>query len=79
MSKSSRMRKGKRVLVCWYDIVADLHTEDDIEPVSALSVGWVDSHTKKYLRLFTTKYEGDIKTADKIVIPCGCIESIEEI
>ena len=74
-----RVRKNTRVLVCWYDIVADLHTETDIEPILAHSVGWVDSHTKKYLRLFTTKYIGDIKTADKIVIPCGCIESVKEI
>ncbi len=73
------IKKGTRVYVEWWDIVADLHTEDDIEPAVAQSVGWIDSYTKKYLRLFTTKYKNTIQLADKIVIPVGCIKSIEEI
>jgi hypothetical protein len=73
------IKKGTRVYVEWWDIVADLHTENDIEPAVAQSVGWIDSYTKKYLRLFTTKYKDTIQLADKIVIPVGCIKSIQEI
>jgi hypothetical protein len=46
---------------------------------SWLSVGWIDTHTKKYLRLFTTKYKDAIELADKIVIPVGCIKDIKVI
>lgn len=71
----------KLVRVIWEDIVADLHTEDDIMPVKAVSVGFLEKKTSKYIRLYTTKYEEKnfSKLADKIVIPKGCIISIEEL
>jgi len=79
MKNQEKFQNGTRVYVEWWDIVADLHTEDNIEPALAQSVGWIDTHTKKYLRLFTTKYKDTIELADKIVIPVGCIKDIEVI
>jgi len=74
------MKKGTRVLVEWLDIQAALHTEDKIEPVRAESLGWIESDTKKYLRLCTCRYlDGFCDLSDKIVIPKGCIENISEV
>jgi|TARA_R100000482_G_scaffold35972_1_gene12091 hypothetical protein len=68
--------KGNLVLIKWVDIVADLHSEECIEPALAESVGWVESKTKKYIRLLTSRYKDDTKLADRIVIPMGCVEEI---
>lgn len=76
------MKKGDRVLVVWYDITAELHTEDDIEPVEAETVGWIDCCNKNWVRIVTTRYREKrrfAKLSDKIVIPKGCIKSIEGI
>jgi len=76
------MKKGTRVLVEWVDITAALHTEEDIEPVLAQSVGWIDCNNKNWLRLVNSRYKEDkkfSKLADKIVIPKGCIKSVIEI
>ena len=69
----------KLVKVTWSDIVADLHTEDNIKPCESYSVGWVETHNKKFIRLYTSYYKDGIKLADKIVIPIGCIISIENL
>lgn len=69
----------KLVKVTWYDITAQLHTEENIMPVKAYSVGWIESNTKKYLRLFTSYYEDGCSLKDKIVIPKGCIDKVEEL
>tara|TARA_R100001510_G_C7624846_1_gene184911 strand:+ start:255 stop:488 length:234 start_codon:yes stop_codon:yes gene_type:complete len=74
-----KYKKGDRVLVEWEDIVADLHSEDEIEPAKAQSVGWIESKTKRYIRLTTSKYLDKSKVADRIVIPMGCVNNIEKI
>ena len=67
------------MLVEWEDIVADLRSEDEIEPCKAESVGWIESLTKKYIRLITSRYLDGSKVADRIVIPIGCITDVKEI
>ena len=74
-----RVKKGARVLVTWLDICADLHSTELIEPAEAETLGWVESFTKKFVRIITSRYKDDRKLADRIVIPRGCIESIEEV
>ena len=54
----------KLVKVTWKDIVADLHTEEDIVPCESWSVGWVQEDTDEYFRLFTGFYEDGIELAD---------------
>ena len=73
------MKKGQRVCVTWHDITASLHSEDAIEPAKAEVCGWIESNTKKYLRIVTCRYFDDKKLADRIVIPKGCIEKVDEI
>jgi|TARA_R100000353_G_scaffold125475_1_gene89129 hypothetical protein len=79
LNMSWKFKKGTRVLVEWEDIVADLHSEDEIEPCKAESVGWVESWTKRYIRLITCRYLDGSKTADRIVIPIGCVKNVEKI
>ena len=79
LNMKSNIKKGDRVLVEWLDIVADLHSETRIEPSKSQSVGWVESYTKKYIRLVTSRYLNDKDLADRIVIPTGCVENIEII
>lgn len=67
------MKKGTLVLVTWEDITASLHSEEDLLPAPAEAVGWVESDTKKYLRLITCRYLDDRKLADRICIPTGCV------
>jgi len=77
-----KVKKGMRVLITWEDIQAILHSEDDIEPALAETVGWVDNSSNTWIRLVTSRYyaeQGFDKLADKIVIPKGCILKIEEI
>tara|TARA_A100001011_G_C14314669_1_gene847350 strand:- start:3556 stop:3792 length:237 start_codon:yes stop_codon:yes gene_type:complete len=74
-----KFKKGTRVLIDWEDIVADLHSEELIEPCKAQSVGWIESVTEKYTRIITSRYLDDRLLADRIVIPKGCIVNIEEI
>jgi sporulation protein YlmC with PRC-barrel domain len=74
-----KFKKNTRVIVEWEDIVADLHSEDEIEPCAAESVGWIESLTKRYIRLTTSRYLDDNKTADRIVIPIGCVKDVKEI
>ena len=75
------MRRGTRVLVRWVDIQTASHSEEDIEPIEAETVGWIESDTRAFLRVRTSRYtHSDFrKLADKIVIPKGCITSVEEI
>ena len=73
------MRKGTRVLVKWWDITADLHTDVQLDPVLAESVGWVPRDTKKVLELAYSRYKDKSGVTDKIAIVKGCIESVEEI
>ena len=73
------MKKGSKVLVKWVYIVADLHSEKKIVPCQAETMGFVESKTKKYLRIVTTRYIDDEELADRIVIPAGCIEEIIEL
>jgi|TARA_R100000479_G_scaffold119255_1_gene60969 hypothetical protein len=79
LNMNSKYNKGTRVLVEWEDIVADLHTEEDIMPCQAQTVGWIESFTDKYIRLVTTKYLDGCVLADKIVIPMGCVNNVKEI
>ena len=77
-----KVKKGMRVLVTWEDIQAELHTDNEIEPVKAETVGWIDNSSKTWIRLVTSRYyseQGFDSLADKIVIPKGCILKIEEI
>ena len=74
-----KCKKGDRVLVEWEDIVADLHSENKIEPSAAESVGWIESLTKRYIRLTTSRYLEDEVLADRIVIPIGCVKNIKLI
>ena len=70
------IRKYDKVLVKWVDIVADLHSENKIVPCQAESLGFVESNTKEYLRLVTSRYIDDKELADRIVIPKGWIKEI---
>jgi hypothetical protein len=73
------MKKGTRVYVLWEDIQASLHSEDEIEPVEAEVCGWVESDTKKYLRIVTCRYLDGGLLADRIVIPKGCVTNVVKI
>ena len=73
------MKKGARVFVRWLDIQADLHTDAELNPAQAESVGWILRDTKKVLELAYTRYTDGCKLVDKIAIVKGCVESIEEI
>lgn len=73
------MKKGSRVYVVWEDIQASLHSEERIEPVRAEVCGWVESDTSKYLRLATCRYMDGSELKDRIVLPKGCVVSMEEI
>tara|TARA_X000001382_G_scaffold99888_1_gene74387 strand:- start:43 stop:276 length:234 start_codon:yes stop_codon:yes gene_type:complete len=74
-----KLKKHDRVLVEWVDIVVDVHTEDEIEPCQAETVGWIDSLTKKYIRVITSRYLDTCDLADKIVIPMGCVNNVTKI
>ena len=68
------------VQVTWLDIVADLHSEEDIVPVKSYSVGWIEEQNNQYIRLLTCFYEEDgCDLADKIVIPMGCVLYINDL
>ena len=69
----------KLVKITWKDIVADLHTDEQIFPCESWSVGWVQEDNDEYVRLYTCFYEDGIELADKIVIPKGCIIKIENL
>jgi len=76
------LKKGDLVKVTWLDIMAELHTEDEIEPVTAETVGWIDCNNKRWIRIVTTHYLENRKfsrLADKIVIPKGCIIKVAAI
>ena len=73
------MKAGTRVLVKWLDIQADLHTDVELNPVMAESVGWVLRDTKKVLELAYTRYLDSSNVTDKIAIVKGCIETVEKI
>ena len=73
------MRKGKRVYVRWLDISADLHTEEQCNPIEAECMGWVVRDTKKVLELAYCRYVKGCELADKIAIPRGCVIAIEEV
>jgi hypothetical protein len=72
--RSAKPRIGEPVFVEWLDISATQHSEEDLEPVKAMSLGWVNSFTRVYLRLTTSGYpvSGDFEGA----IPTGCITRI---
>jgi hypothetical protein len=74
------MKRGNRVYVQWWDISADLHTEDRIEPILAECVGWIERNNKKELALTYCRYKkGTCKLKDGIAIPKGAVESVEVI
>ena len=73
------MKKGTRVYVQWWDITANLHTDEELNPVLAGSVGWVLRDTKKVLELAYTRYKDKSGVTDKIAIVKGCVEEVEEI
>jgi hypothetical protein len=74
-----RPKKGDRVFLEWLDIVADLHSEDAIEPAEAQTCGWIETIGPKYVRIITSRYTDDRKLADRICIPRGCVTKIEVI
>lgn len=69
---------AKRVLVEWMDIAVLTNTEDELKPVQAYTVGWVEVDAKDYITLLTTRYK-DLSFSDKISIPKGCITLIKKI
>lgn len=76
-----KVSKGDAVYVEWMDITADLHSDAKLEPAAAEVMGWVDSVTKKYIRLSTCRYKTDehCDLKDQIAIPMGCVERLEII
>lgn len=76
---NKRPKKGDRVFVEWEDIQASLHDEDLIEPAKAEVCGWIEIIGPKYLRIVTCRYIDDRRLADRIVLPRGCVTSIEVI
>ena len=74
-----KFKKGDRVFIEWVDIVADVHTEDDIVPCEAETVGWVDAQSPTWIRVLTSRYLDGCNLADKIVIPKGCIKNVKKI
>ena len=73
------MKKGTRVFVTWLDITADLHTDKQLDPVLAESVGWVLRDTKTVLELTSCRYTDGSELNDRIAIVKGCVKSIEKI
>jgi len=75
------MRKNwtnKEVKITWLDIIVDVNTQDNIEPYTCTTFGYVEFQNDIYIRVLTSKYER-LDIADKIAIPIGCICKIEEI
>jgi hypothetical protein len=78
--KLTQVKKGDSVCVKWLDIKAALHTDEQILPAHAITLGWVDASNPTWIRISTTKYVGELdELSDKIVIPRGCIENIKQI
>lgn len=73
------MKKGTLVIVYWDDIQAILHTDEDLDPAPAESVGWVRRFTKKVIELENSRYKDSSGVRDGITIPRGCVTSIEEL
>ena len=73
------MKKGTLVLLKWWDIQADLHTDEQIDVILAESVGWIKRDTKTIIELENCRYTDDCGLRDGIAIPKGCVESILEI
>ena len=73
------MKKGTRVFVKWWDIQAYVQHDEPIDPILTECVGWVERDTKTVLELTYCRYTDKTKFRDGIVMPKGCVESVEEI
>jgi hypothetical protein len=73
------MKKGARVYVQYDDITADLHTDKDLDCVTAEVMGWVLSHTRRYLKITTCRYKDGCDCKDRMSIPTGCVIKMEVI
>lgn len=73
------MKKGTLVIVEWDDIQAILHTDEDLDPAPAESVGWVKRWNKKVVELENSRYKDQSGVRDGITIPRGCITKVKEL
>ena len=73
------MKKGTRVYVEFDDITADLHSDKELNCVTAEVCGWVLSYTKRFLKLTTCRYKDGCDYKDRMSIPTGCVVKMEEI
>lgn len=74
-----KFKKNDLVLIDWIDITAALHTDEEILPTNAQTVGWVQASTKQWVRLVTTKYLDGSDLTDQIVIPKGVIRNVTKM
>ena len=72
------MKKGTRVFVKWWDIQAYVQHDEVLDPILTECVGWVVRDTKKTLELTYCRYTDGNAFRDGIVMPRGCVESMEE-
>jgi hypothetical protein len=63
----------------WWDISADLHTEEPIKPTLAELVGWIEFVDRKIVTLTYCRYLDGCDLKDGISLPRGVIESVERI
>ena len=73
------MRKGTRVFVEFDDITADLHTDKELDCVTAQVMGWILSDTKRFLKITTCRYKDGCAYKDRMSIPQGCVVKKEKI
>lgn len=73
------MKKGTRIYVRWLDITAITHSDEELNPVVAESVGWIIRDTKKVLEMCSCRYMDGCDHKDRIAIPKGVIEKMEVI
>lgn len=73
------MKAGTRIYVEFDDIVADLHSESDLDCFVAQVMGWVLSDTRRYLKLATCRYKDGCDCKDRMTIPKGCIIKMEAV
>jgi hypothetical protein len=78
------MLKYKKVIVEWDDTTffsghRDYLEIDKLLPESFLTVGFLISKTKKYLKIALSINQSDNSFADVFLFPVGCLKSIKEI
>ena len=81
--RMKHLKPNTFVLIEWWDITADLHTDKPLEPVLAEVSGWVVRSAPKtdrlpaFIELATCRYFDGCDCMDRIAIPKGCIKQMQ--